>query len=79
MHTLNLPPGHLLRMALLALLLTVMVMVLVAAVRPASIELGSGSRGNAQAPAPAEQVRTSPGTPSWVADPLAPPTLHLAR
>jgi hypothetical protein len=79
MHTLNLPPGHLLRMALLALLLTVMVMVLVAAVRPATIELGSGGSTDAQTPAPAEQVRTSPDPPSWVADPLAPPTLRLAR
>jgi hypothetical protein len=77
MHTLNLPPGQLLRMALLALLLTVTAMMLAAALSPGTIELGSG--GSAGAPAPAQEARATPGTPAWVADPLAPPTLRLGR
>jgi hypothetical protein len=74
MHALRLPPRHLLRVGLLALLLTLAVIIAAAAVRP-YLE----SSGGAGSPATEPVQSTGGGTPAWVKDPLAPPALLRSR
>jgi hypothetical protein len=74
MHALRLPPRHLLRVGLLALLLTLAVITAAAALRP-YVE----SSGGAGTPATEPVRSSSSGTPAWVKDPLAPPALLRSR
>lgn len=78
MHAAPMPPGHMLRAALLALLLTVAM--LLAITELAALDLGLfGSGGEAQAPAPAAEPAAASGDAAWLRDPLASPALDLAR
>lgn len=85
MHALHLPPRHLGRVTLLAALLTLCVMALMAsAVRTGPDDVNAvSSRAPVSVPgaqpAPTLAKPHGAGKPVWVARPLAPPTLGLAR
>ena len=76
MHALNLPPRQLLVTGLLALLLTLAVVVAAATLASRTEGTGGGAAPirAAEASAPAA-VNSEAGTPRWVGDPLAPPSL----
>jgi hypothetical protein len=75
MHALQLPPRQLLVTGLLALLLTLAVVVAAATLASRMEGAGGGAPVRAaEASAPAA-VNSEAGTPRWVGDPLAPPSL----
>jgi hypothetical protein len=76
MHALHLPPRHLLRGALLALLLAFAFALMAAGLNGAGL---SFSDGGGSAVASSAEVSTPPGPPAWVASPLTPPTAELSR
>jgi hypothetical protein len=76
MHALHPPPGHLLRAALLALLLAFAFALMAAGLNGAGMSL-SGDGGSAVASS--AEVKAPPGPPVWVTSPLTPPTAELAR
>jgi hypothetical protein len=73
-HALLGPPRHLWKMGLVALGLTLALLVVIAAVAPAIVDLATP---------PATTVDTTsvsaPSTPTWVTDPMAPPSLLQTR
>jgi hypothetical protein len=85
MHALQLPPRHLWRVTLLAALLALAFMALLAPpVGPGTTGGGSGRQAAPARPMPttAPPARTAvrpplAPRPSWLADPLAPPTFTL--
>ena len=78
MHALPSHPRHPLLFGLLVLL---MALVLMAAAAPelSTLDFSTGGGGGAPAPAAETPVQPAPLEPSWVSDPLAPPTELLAR
>lgn len=75
MHAAPLPPPHLIRVALLALLLTAAM--LLALGELSAVDLGFAGGGEATAPA-TEAPAPTIGQAPWLNDPLAAPSLELA-
>jgi hypothetical protein len=76
MHALHLPPRQLLMTGLLALLLTLAVVVAAATLASRVDGTGGGAAPVRAAEASAPAIAgNGAGTPRWVADPLAPPSL----
>ena len=78
MHALPSHPRHPMLFGLVVLL---MALVLMAAAAPelGTLDFSTGGGGGAPAPAAETPVQPAPLEPSWVSDPLAPPTELLAR
>ena len=74
MHALHLPPRHLWRAAVLALALAFAMTLMAADLSGLNLTLSGGGGGGSE---PASQVTVPAGTPSWVSDPLTPPTVAL--
>jgi hypothetical protein len=73
MHALHLPPRHLWRAAALALVLAFAMALMATDLNRLDFSLSTGGGSSAE-------VTTPPaGTPSWVRDPLSPPTVALTR
>jgi len=76
MHALRLPPGHVLRAGMLALLLAVAFALMAAGLNGGGLSL---PRAGGTAAATSEEVTTPPGPPLWATSPLTPPTAELAH
>jgi hypothetical protein len=77
MHALRLPPRHVLRAGLLALLLAFAFALMAAGLQGAESLSLSGSGSSGATPAP--EATTPSGPPTWVTSPLTPPTAGLTR
>jgi hypothetical protein len=76
MHAVHLPPGHIVGAALLALVLA-FAMILLGA-RLDDLSLSGGGSSTAHITTTTTHVTSTPGTPAWVRNPLAPPSLMRA-
>ena len=74
MHALPWPPRQFWKMGLVALALTLAVLVIAAALAPAIAGLSSPSATTADT-----AVGSAASAPTWVTDPLAPPSLLRTR
>jgi hypothetical protein len=74
MHALHLPPRHLLRASLTALLLAFAFALMAAGLNGADLSVSSGS-----ASTPSDEIAMPPGPPIWATSPMTPPTAELAR
>jgi hypothetical protein len=73
-HALLTPHRHLWKMGLVALGLTLALLVFAAAVAPAIVDLATPSATTVDT-----ATGGAPSTPTWVTDPLAPPSLLATR
>ena len=76
MHALHLPPRHVLRAGLLALLLAFAFALMAAGINGAGLSLPGGG---GSATAGSQEIATPSGPPVWATSPMTPPTVELAR